>query len=75
MVKYGKVCTMITKRQRKKRGKKDGGQRKPVRREKRELGFEVGKWVQVYAQKERVTYWIKVDKIERVRDEDLVFSS
>jgi hypothetical protein len=45
---------MITKRQRKKRGKKS--KKRVIQPRRRGFGFEKGKWVQVYAQKERVVY-------------------
>lgn len=63
----------ITKRQRKKRGK--GGVRSTGSRvpREREVGFKVGKWVQVYAQAEKRLYWIKIAKLESVRDEERAF--
>jgi len=74
MYKYGIVWTMkekkVSKRQKKKRGK---ARERSTLTVGREVGFEKGKWVQVYVQKAGVTYWIKVAEIERVRDEDSKF--
>lgn len=64
----------LSKRQRKKRGKSKGIKETKRESKKRKVGFREGAWIQVYAQQERKAYWVKIDKLENVRDEERAFS-